>query len=135
MLIHDRERNRLLLGRKKRGIGVGLYNGFGGKVEKDNDADVVASALRELREEAGVAPDERGLSRRGVLTFHFEDTPSEVWETHVFTGSGISRGDEGGGEGGGGGGEPAEPRETEEMEPRWFGVDVRQFFFFSFFFR
>lgn len=106
VLIHDRPNSRVLLGRKKRGIGQGNFNGFGGKIEKDRDADVVSSALRELREEAGVAPDARGLSRRGVLSFHFLDTPSEVWETHLFTGEGLQ----------------GEPRETDEMEPRWFRV-------------
>ena len=29
------ERDSILLGMKKRGFGVGKYNGFGGKVEKD----------------------------------------------------------------------------------------------------
>lgn len=106
VLIHDRPNSRVLLGRKKRGIGQGNFNGFGGKIEKDRDADVISSALRELREEAGVAPDARGLSRRGVLSFHFLDTPSEVWETHLFTGEGLQ----------------GEPRETDEMEPRWFRV-------------
>ena len=104
MLIHDQPNGRVLLGRKKRGIGQGNFNGFGGKIEKDKDTDVVSSALRELKEEAGVAPV--GLSRRGVLSFHFLDTPSEVWETHLFSGEGIE----------------GEPEETEEMEPRWFGV-------------
>jgi len=107
VLIHDRPNRRLLLGRKKRGIGAGNFNGFGGKVEKENDKSIVASALRELKEEAGVGPDARGLSRRGVLSFHFLDTPAEVWETHLFSGEGLD----------------GEPQETEEMEPRWFGVE------------
>ena len=109
VLIHDRPNGRVLLGRKKRGIGQGNWNGFGGKVEKDKDRDVVSSALRELKEEAGISPDARGLSRRGVLSFHFLDTPAEVWETHLFSGEGVSGGQE--------------PEETEEMEPRWFGVE------------
>ena len=109
VLIHDRPNRRVLLGRKKRGIGQGNFNGFGGKIEKGKDTDVVSSALRELKEEAGIAPDARGLSRRGVLSFHFLDTPTEVWETHLFSGEGISGGEE--------------PQETEEMAPRWFGVN------------
>lgn len=106
VLIHDRPGDRVLLGRKKRGIGEGRFNGFGGKIERDKDDDVVSSALRELREEAGVDPDARGLSRRGVLSFHFRDTPSEVWETHLFSGEGVT----------------GDPKETDEMEPRWFAV-------------
>ena len=57
-----------------------------------------------------MAPDARGLSRRGVLSFHFLDAPSEVWETHLFSGEGLLA-------------ETAPPRETDEMEPRWFSVD------------
>ena len=48
------EESRALLGMKKRGFGVGKWNGFGGKVEPNetvNDA-----AIREIQEEAGITP-------------------------------------------------------------------------------
>ena len=51
------EARGVLLGMKKRGFGVGLWNGFGGKVEAGES--VVAAAARELSEEAGIAVAER----------------------------------------------------------------------------
>ena len=44
---------RMLLGMKKRGFGMGKWNGFGGKVEPDETVE--AAARRELEEEAGLA--------------------------------------------------------------------------------
>jgi hypothetical protein len=34
-LIIDKDKKRILLAMKKRGFGVGKYNGFGGKVKED----------------------------------------------------------------------------------------------------
>ncbi len=45
--------NRVLLGMKKRGFGMGKWNGFGGKV--DPGETLLAAALREMQEESGVA--------------------------------------------------------------------------------
>ena len=42
---------RVLLGMKKRGFGVGRWNGFGGKVQREETIE--DAAKRELREEAG----------------------------------------------------------------------------------
>lgn len=61
----------VLLGEKKRGFGLGKWNGFGGKVEA-SDSSIAAAAAREVQEEANVAVDERDLEPRGVLTFSFE---------------------------------------------------------------
>jgi ADP-ribose pyrophosphatase YjhB (NUDIX family) len=99
VLIHDAAPpGRLLLGRKKRGVGEGLWNGFGGKVERGET--VAAAAARELREEAFLdAP----LDRRGVLTFEFDDQ-DVPWEVHVFYASAWS----------------GVPTESDEMAPAWF---------------
>jgi 8-oxo-dGTP diphosphatase/2-hydroxy-dATP diphosphatase len=43
---------RILLGMKKRGFGMGKWNGFGGKVEPAETVE--DAALRELEEEAGL---------------------------------------------------------------------------------
>jgi 8-oxo-dGTP pyrophosphatase MutT (NUDIX family) len=61
----------VLLGEKKRGVGIGKWNGFGGKVEP-SDASIVAAAAREIQEEANVSVLASDLEPRGVLTFTFE---------------------------------------------------------------
>jgi len=62
----------VLLGMKKRGFGMGKWNGFGGKVEP-SDASIVAAAAREVCEEANVSVEEWHLAPRGVLFFSFEE--------------------------------------------------------------
>lgn len=89
----------ILLGRKKRGLGTGFWNGFGGHVEEGEAIE--DAAHREVVEEIGVIP--RNLRKRGVLNFEIATHP-ELLEVHVFS----AREFEG------------EPLETEEMEPCWF---------------
>ena len=60
---------RVLLIRKKRGIGAGKINGPGGKV--DPGETPLAAAVRETQEEIGVTPIDPQL--RGDLRFHFRD--------------------------------------------------------------
>ena len=62
------DQGRVLLIRKKRGIGAGKINGPGGKV--DPGETMAESAVRETREETGVTPGE--LDLRGMLHFDFE---------------------------------------------------------------
>lgn len=61
----------VLLGEKKRGFGMGKWNGFGGKVEP-SDTTIAAAAAREIQEEANVSVHTNDLEPRGVLTFTFE---------------------------------------------------------------
>ena len=44
--------NQVLLGMKKRGFGVGKWNGFGGKVMKNES--IINAAERELKEECNI---------------------------------------------------------------------------------
>jgi 8-oxo-dGTP diphosphatase len=60
---------RILLIRKKRGLGAGKINGPGGRLEKGETA--LASAIRETQEEIGVTP--LGLEQAGELFFQFLD--------------------------------------------------------------
>ncbi len=61
--------DRILLIRKKRGLGAGKVNGPGGRIEKNEDA--AACAVREVEEELCVTPT--GLSYAGELRFQFQD--------------------------------------------------------------
>lgn len=69
----------ILLIRKKRGLGAGLINGPGGRLEKGET--LTECAVREVEEEVGVTPT--GLSERGELKFQFVDGYSI--HVHVFT--------------------------------------------------
>ncbi len=90
---------RILLGLKKRGFGMGKWNGFGGKVEPGETLE--EAAKRELYEEAGIVA--RDLTKVGRAEFFFphDDMILEVhfFSTNQFTGA---------------------PIETEEMKPAWF---------------
>lgn len=76
---------RILLGYKKRGFGIGKYNGFGGKVEPGET--LVASAARELYEESGILCSEDQLTHHAVLLLETVAPGAEgekVLEIHVF---------------------------------------------------
>ncbi|CAJ1968944.1 unnamed protein product [Cylindrotheca closterium] len=68
------KRGRLLLGRKNRGFGKGMYTCLGGKFDVKLDSSLEASACRELKEEAkigGVSIDEMKGSKVGIQRFTF----------------------------------------------------------------
>lgn len=93
---------RILLGMKKRGFGVGKWNGFGGKV---SDGETVEDAAkRETQEEAGIKV--KNLDRVGIIDFEFKGNP-EISQVHIFKSNGFS----------------GRPIESEEMKPRWFRID------------
>ncbi|KAL6070262.1 Oxidized purine nucleoside triphosphate hydrolase [Balamuthia mandrillaris] len=94
----------LLLGRKKRGFGLGKWNGLGGKVEASET--IVAAAKRECEEESGLVVEESHLEKRGLLEFIFEGNPEWDNRCHVFVTS-QWKGD---------------PVETDEMAPQWWDV-------------
>ena len=100
LLLRDGE---ILLARKKRGFGLGKWNGVGGKPEPGETID--AAALRETEEEIGVTP--RDLRRVATLDFFFPATPEFAgWDQQVcvYTATRWT----------------GEPIETEEVAPRWF---------------
>jgi 8-oxo-dGTP diphosphatase / 2-hydroxy-dATP diphosphatase len=94
------ENDRVLLGMKKRGFGQGKWNGFGGKVQPDED--IQAAAQRELEEEAGITAT---LEHAGTLVFSFEKDPVDL-EVHIFCGTNVQ----------------GEPVETDEMKPQWYAT-------------
>lgn len=93
-------KGQLLLIHKKRGIGAGMINGPGGKV--DPGETPLDAAIRETQEEVGVTPVDPQL--RGNLLFHFAD--GLVLRCLVY----LALGYEG------------TPHETAEAIPEWFPV-------------
>lgn len=93
--------DKVLLGMKKRGLGVGKWNGFGGKLNKDET--LKECAVREVLEESSLSIKEEDLQQIGILLFEFigENLILEVnvFRTNVFCGT---------------------PLESEEMNPCWF---------------
>lgn len=94
---------RILLGMKKRGFGVGRWNGFGGKLNPGED--ILDAAKREVEEEVGVKIV-GDLERRGILDFSWQGKPDSL-EVNVFRADKFV----------------GEPTESEEMRPQWFHVD------------
>jgi 8-oxo-dGTP diphosphatase len=97
-LLFLRREAEILLAMKKRGFGVGKWNGVGGKVEKGET--YVQAAIRECQEEIGVTP--HSLQKVGELDF--KDLPDVEHYCHIYVTTSWD----------------GEPRETEEMNPRWF---------------
>lgn len=94
--------SKVLLGLKKRGFGMGWWNGFGGKL---HDGETIEEAARrELTEEAGITALD--LNKLGILEFSWEDKP-EIFEMHIFKANEFS----------------GEIEESEEMKPQWFKAD------------
>ncbi|QGA80765.1 8-oxo-dGTP diphosphatase [Candidatus Nanohalobium constans] len=90
-----------LLIEKKRGVGEGLFNGPGGKLEGDETPE--ECAIRETEEELKLAPED--VEKVGELEFIFGEDPFQF--VHVFKASGFS----------------GEPEETEEARPEWFETE------------
>lgn len=127
VFVFDDEKQRLLLGLKKRGFGAGKINGFGGKVEANES--IVNAAVRELNEECGLSLKTKTLGSSngiideidnhstnsdiifaGVNTFNFVDHPI-LFEVHIFR---INYLDVVG-----------DIIESNEMRPEWFNyVDI-----------
>jgi 8-oxo-dGTP pyrophosphatase MutT (NUDIX family) len=97
----------ILLGLKKCGLGIGNWNGFGGKVRKNET--IKQAARRELIEETGIKPGK--IDKRGIILFEFESPASvvrsEKLEVHIFS-TNVFEG---------------KPREAKEMKPRWFPLN------------
>ena len=99
-IVHDK--TRVLLGMKKRGFGMGKWNGFGGKVNANET--ILEATKRELKEEADI--DANDLIEMGIIEFEFKRNP-EILEVHIFKGLNYT----------------GKPKEGEEMKPEWFKID------------
>lgn len=96
------EPDRVLLGMKKRGFGVGKWNGFGGKVAEGESIE--DAAKREVVEECGLTVEL--MAPAGILKFTWEGQ-DDIFEVHVFR---VDRWS-------------GDVVESEEMRPQWFAID------------
>lgn len=95
------QENNVLLAMKKRGFGVGRWNGVGGKVEKNETLE--EAAIRECQEEIMVTPVT--LEKVAKITFNeIHENERKIMIVNVFICTQWS----------------GTPIETEEMRPQWF---------------
>ncbi len=95
---------KILLIKKKTGLGEGKFNGPGGKVEDGETAE--SAAVREFVEETGVMPLDP--EHAGTVAFYFGQKEKPDWLVHIFKAARFK----------------GEPVNTEEAEPQWFGLDA-----------
>ena len=98
-LIRD---NQILLAQKKRGFGVGRWNGVGGKIEPDETVE--QALVRECQEEISVTP----IEYHKVAEHDFLQQETNPWRMYVH--AYLCNTWEG------------EPTESEEMAPQWFNI-------------
>lgn len=81
-----RRDGEILLGRKKKKIGKGLWNGYGGLEETTDDA-IEDTAVRETQEEIGVSIPKGALRKIAVITYlnQAEGTRLHSVEVHFYT--------------------------------------------------
>lgn len=96
--------DEILLAMKKRGFGIGKYNGIGGKIEKGETAE--AAMIREAQEEILVTPTK--YDKVGVVEFiEFYKGKKQNVAFHLFIATKWN----------------GEPQESEEMNPKWFKIN------------
>ncbi|TFD48836.1 8-oxo-dGTP diphosphatase [Cryobacterium frigoriphilum] len=97
---------QVLLGRKKKGLGLGNIVGLGGKLEPGETAR--DAAVREIEEESGLVVAASALVPMGVLTYLFPHREAWSQVSNVFVVTEWS----------------GTPRESDELNPVWFDVDT-----------
>ncbi|MCY4212644.1 MAG: 8-oxo-dGTP diphosphatase [Gammaproteobacteria bacterium] len=97
-LMFIRDRRRVLLIRKKRGLGAGRINAPGGKIEAGESP--LACAMRETREEIGVTVRQATL----MAELRFVERVDQQWYGYAFVASDFA----------------GTPTETVEATPHWF---------------
>lgn len=103
-LLFLKEKNKILLARKKKGFGQGKWNGIGGKLEKGETVE--DTMIRETEEEISVIPIE--YKKVGIINFieYYKDELTNV-QMHVYISTKWDK----------------TPIESVEMLPEWFDID------------
>ncbi|KGB79846.1 7,8-dihydro-8-oxoguanine triphosphatase [Cryptococcus deuterogattii 99/473] len=108
VFVVDRQTSKVLLGLKRRGMGVGLYNGYGGKPEPREP--MLECALRELHEESGLVVNRFDLHHKGILLTSRPDPGTQqeksLLRIHIYACTSWT----------------GTPETTEEMEPEWIDI-------------
>jgi ADP-ribose pyrophosphatase YjhB (NUDIX family) len=95
--------NQILLAMKKRGFGMGKWNGVGGK---PNDGELIEeTSKREIMEEIGVVVKNQELVAK--IKFYFKN--NQDWDQEVVVYK-INEWEN-------------KPKESEEMAPMWYDID------------
>ena len=96
--------DKILLAMKKRGFGVGLYNGVGGKMQ--DGETIFETMIRETKEEINVEPIDAKLV--GIIDFDLYLKGENVIEkVHIFVAHNYKD----------------DLQESEEMKPEWFDIN------------
>ena len=96
----------ILLAMKKRGFGVGRWNGAGGKFDPGKDKNILETAVRETKEEIGVVI--KNPQKVGLFHFRFPHKPEWDQDVHLF----LAKEWQG------------NPEESDEMAPKWFSFNA-----------
>lgn len=119
--------SEILLGMKKTGFGAGNWNGFGGKVEEQDQFEpgraplgttlpllnatdkqtILNATKRELREECLLVCDDDQYTHTGTLKFIFEPKPDQSLFVHIYL---VHLREE----------QMANIGASDEMEPMWY---------------
>lgn len=100
-LLYIIKNDKILLAEKKRGLGMGMLNGVGGKLEKNET--IINCLLREVKEEIGIVP--LGLEQIGTIYFDYEYKGVKTQETtYAFVANDFE----------------GVLIESEEVTPKWF---------------
>jgi len=75
------DNKEVLLAPKKRKVGVGLLNGYGGKIEGDETPS--SAAVRELRHESSLVAFPNDLDEVAIIEFMYDGQPK--FKCHIFT--------------------------------------------------
>lgn len=100
------QKDEILLALKKRGFGVGKWNGAGGKFDATQDETIDDTAIRETYEEIGVSVNQ--LVKVAINTYEYPHNPNLNLCVHAYFCKQWQH----------------EPKESEEMRPQWYETDA-----------